>query len=679
MFIRKLAVSVFVPVILGFFFSCEPGPSSKGEIKALPSPTNTEVEGPKTVSTLEKSNASTVPSGAEEGDSTAKAPRATLADTVNPANGVQQTIGLTSKPLMAQEILSITTDADVQRLEDRITKMTDEQLTQTITNLEKAEAEAEKKSKPVPAIQVALAACYGRKGLIDRAYTAIVRAEKAAKAPGVVFSLSAVYGRKELLAMDPRLSPCAMVLESNPPGALLRVDGTEIGTTPTRAEGLRPGVHTVKAELPGFEPYQESVEGNLGETIRVQATLTIAPVEYILDTEPPAESITLDGTAVDHPSSPNGPWTGTILPGKHTLKAHVSGYNDLETELTVPLGPGNFRSALRLTPKACVLTVDSTPTGSSVIIDNKKIGVTPLRYETLDFGEKDVSIVSSDWRYQDSVSPKVVLGPGIERGVSKDLERKIGNFTLQDGPSMPVGATVFINDQPFGTVPIFNKPLPYDNYTLKIVANQYEVLSQPIRWEGHEEALPRALKKQYVEIPVRTIKIDGKLDDWANLDPILTDPVGNDTMPKQPGTDVTALYMAKDKSYLYWRIDFADGKPQWSTMALDDQAIQCDLVFEPVSYKGAGGYQLDLRVQMNKNGKYFGLYQVHKNGTMVEKNENILYAMGPSFLEARIPLSSIQKMIGGVQSVLVRVYTGPQKVSTYMMTTKRFSVQMGSF
>jgi hypothetical protein len=193
------------------------------------------------------------------------------------------------------------------------------------------------------------------------------------------------------------------------------------------------------------------------------------------------------------------------------------------------------------------------------------------------------------------------------------------------------------------------------------------------------EVLPQSLKKRYVDLPVRTIKIDGKVDDWTALNSILTDPEGNDKMPKQPGTDVTALYMAKDKAYLYWRIDFADGKPRWSTTALDDLAIQCDLVFNSVSYKGIGGYQLDLRLQMNKDGKYFGLYQLHKNETIVAKNENIVYAMGPSFLEARIPLSAIQSMIGGVQSVLVRVYTGPQKVSTYMMTTKSVNVQMGTF
>ncbi len=135
--------------------------------------------------------------------------------------------------------------------------------------------------------------------------------------------------------------------------------------------------------------------------------------------------------------------------------------------------------------------------------------------------------------------------------------------------------------------------------------------------------------------------------------------------------------MARDDKYLYWRIDFADGKPQWQGSLIDDQAIYCDLVFLDASYNGAPNYNLDLRVQMNKDGNEDSYYQVHKNEKQVASGKNITYWKGEDNLEARIPISSIKSMIGISRSVYVRVYTGPAKVSTYMMSTKQAAIFTG--
>ena len=56
----------------------------------------------------------------------------------------------------------------------------------------------------------------------------------------------------------------------------------------------------------------------------------------------------------------------------------------------------------------------------------------------------------------------------------------------------------------------------------------------------------------------RTITIDGFDSDWQTIDPAITDAVG-DNIVDASGVDVTALFLAADESYVYWRLDIADG------------------------------------------------------------------------------------------------------------------------
>ncbi|HET6485159.1 MAG TPA: hypothetical protein VFH83_01995 [Spirochaetia bacterium] len=61
------------------------------------------------------------------------------------------------------------------------------------------------------------------------------------------------------------------------------------------------------------------------------------------------------------------------------------------------------------------------------------------------------------------------------------------------------------------------------------------------------------------------IAIDGSPGDWSGMSPAIADPVG-DSGITGIGTDITALYLARDDTYLYWRMDLADGtaNPQFA-------------------------------------------------------------------------------------------------------------------
>ena len=60
-----------------------------------------------------------------------------------------------------------------------------------------------------------------------------------------------------------------------------------------------------------------------------------------------------------------------------------------------------------------------------------------------------------------------------------------------------------------------------------------------------------------------TMTIDGEIDDWENIPPIVIDGAG-DNYPRSnfSGTDLEAFYLAIDRTYLYGLFTLHDGHPR---------------------------------------------------------------------------------------------------------------------
>jgi len=80
-------------------------------------------------------------------------------------------------------------------------------------------------------------------------------------------------------------------------------------------------------------------------------------------------------------------------------------------------------------------------------------------------------------------------------------------------------------------------------------AGQYSVAEETIRLAIEAEAAMRSEEPPSTDVlDLPPIVVDGSLGDWAGFDPTATDSVG-DTSRK--GTDIEAVYAARDSEYLY--------------------------------------------------------------------------------------------------------------------------------
>jgi TonB family protein len=107
-------------------------------------------------------------------------------------------------------------------------------------------------------------------------------------------------------------------LQSDPPDALVKVDGQPVGQTPLSGHHVGPGRHDVRFEKKGFLPGVQKVEAKVGETLKVEARLTAddtrvsRPGPAASATPPPTwvaegDLVTMDGSVLP-PRKVAGDW-----------------------------------------------------------------------------------------------------------------------------------------------------------------------------------------------------------------------------------------------------------------------------------------------------------------------------------------------------------------------------------
>ena len=78
---------------------------------------------------------------------------------------------------------------------------------------------------------------------------------------------------RALPPVEPKSGPAAMRVDSRPVGAQVFVDGRSVGYTPLVVGDLPPGTHSIRMQLPGYQPWVSAVTLGPGARERVAASL----------------------------------------------------------------------------------------------------------------------------------------------------------------------------------------------------------------------------------------------------------------------------------------------------------------------------------------------------------------------------------------------------------------------
>lgn len=277
-----------------------------------------------------------------------------------------------------------------------------------------------------------------------------------------------VFGVTVALPLLPAGTPVLQV-DSEPPGAVLVVDGKEKGRTPFVGP-IPAGHHTAVVRMEGrrevgtdfLMPKSNDLSFRLdlppaGELHGPHATVT---------SNPPGAALFIDGKEM----GPT-PWSGGVLPGVHKLLVTLPGYSKEERKVEL-YGDRDADVAIALArlPGPARVQVETDPAGASVVIDGKPAGDTPFTAE-ISAGEHQLQVAKDGYR---SVAQDMSLEANQQLSLKLALQ-EASNAAVPPVIAVatnPSGAQLFIDGKLAGVTPIRAKSTP-GAHEVKIVLEGY--------------------------------------------------------------------------------------------------------------------------------------------------------------------------------------------------------------
>ncbi len=154
-------------------------------------------------------------------------------------------------------------------------------------------------------------------------------------------------GDRQQLSLSLRGRPARMSLISSPENARVTVDDSYAGKTPLTLSPIRPGAHTIKAELAGYAPIFKTVViengGDVTEMFKFESVLGWIEVS----TTPPGAKVLVDGRALGSTAAHRGKkadlsgvksdtlYLRDIEAGEHEVALHLRGYAEVKRKVRV--------------------------------------------------------------------------------------------------------------------------------------------------------------------------------------------------------------------------------------------------------------------------------------------------------------------------------------------------------
>ena len=223
--------------------------------------------------------------------------------------------------------------------------------------------------------------------------------------------LRIVPGDRQSLSLSLQGRPAKLLAISYPEGARLTLDDNYVGKTPLTLSPIKPGVHTLKAELAGYAPIFKTVVmengGEVTEEFKFESIL--GWIEVV--TTPPGAKILLDGKAVGATSAHRGKkadlsdvksdvlYIRDVDAGEHQLAAHLRGYADAKRKVMVEAKKcSHFTVRLKriFIPDTEIETVNGTYRGVLMESDNPETYRLEVKEGiTQDFRKADVRSIKT--------------------------------------------------------------------------------------------------------------------------------------------------------------------------------------------------------------------------------------------------------------------------------------------
>jgi len=264
-------------------------------------------------------------------------------------------------------------------------------------------------------------------------------------------------------------------------GAVVTVDGEEVGITPVEALPIPAGTHHLTVRAPRHLPANLEIEvegAGREQAFGVDLIPAWAPIS--LASDPTGARVWVDGIEVGET-----PGSFDLDAGTRAIELRFEGHNPWKREIEVVADEPQTLETIALVKADAQLHIESNPSGAQIVVDNASAGRTPM---DLSLASEEVHEISLFKTGHELASRTVELEPGERRNLEIALKPRIGVIDLI---AHPAGATLSVDGKPTGEA----------NQKLRLLASPHALV---IRKEGYEDrrvtVTPRPGFPQRIEV-----------------------------------------------------------------------------------------------------------------------------------------------------------------------------------
>jgi formylglycine-generating enzyme required for sulfatase activity len=222
------------------------------------------------------------------------------------------------------------------------------------------------------------------------------------------------------------------------------VDGDLVGTLTSAVDGsgtvfdnIAAGKRQVTVDAPLYRSAAKTiVMRGKGETQSLDFDLQAAWAEYSLNSEPEGATVLVDGIEIG-----NTPLVAKIEEGTRELVVRAAKFKLFKQQIGVIAGEDLLIPKIQLIPADGIINLASNPLGAAIIINNKYLGVTPLKLAVAPGTEQKIQVYKAGFRLSESIQ---LVAP--EQQLTQDIALEADIIAVKVSVS-PSDAVVYVDGQ----------------------------------------------------------------------------------------------------------------------------------------------------------------------------------------------------------------------------------------
>ena len=294
----------------------------------------------------------------------------------------------------------------------------------------------------------------------------------------LALGLIALLGIGVYLITSPRQVQkiAALSIKTEPAATSILLDGKPPQVPPNTFTHVPFGSHRLSATLDNYEPIKQDIQVRGGMSPEIH--LRLKPLQEIavlsIQIEPSGASILLDGKP---PQAPPNIFTHVPF-GPHQVSATLENYEPIKQEIQVRGGMSpEIHLQLKQLQEIAALSIQTEPSGASILLDGKAPQVPPNTFTHIPFGPHQVSATLDDHEpFQQEIQVHRGMSPEIHLQL-KQLQ-EIAALSIQTEPS---GGSILLDGKPPQIASNTFTHVPFGPHQLSATLENYQPVKQEIQ------------------------------------------------------------------------------------------------------------------------------------------------------------------------------------------------------